>query len=635
MKRLLTTLLCSLFWLIPAFGEINMAVGSKVTLVPDDADASSYFRQLDVNDNVCAIIKVVPDNSLSGRLVLQTRGGLVPVAPPRGESNYREDTGEWWFWVSPKVTNIMFTCDGYTPTDWIGVSLQPGKVYRLNLDVESSYTIVKQFSGAGLSGIKMTISPEEALVSYGATKDQMINSVPVSDGYFDVSLPEGKYFFKIESEFYETHTTEITVGKGMKEVNVSLKPAFGYLNLDSDPTAAEVWIDGKRVGKTPIAQSDRLGKGEHTVLFRKTNYYVVERKVTVKGDGSLQTVPAVTLKPQFGTVVLKCADPRASLVITDPSGKVVFYGTSGSKVNLNSQTTYKLEATRDNYIPQSRAIVGSAIEGATVEIEVDAPVPVFGGLQIATTPSRAEVWIDGEYAGTTLFGQTLLVGNHTVELRKEGYKNQVHTILIRRDETKSLTFELQPVKQAATPAPTTTLKTTQTKPVQISSPDQVLGLSIGIDPVFKKFSGGLMYGVVWDVGGYVKYRDDFKWGRKTNSDVYYNSSTGLEYKASNSSVNGAIWTTGEEYQRRYVFTGGMLLRLSDIFYLYGGAGYGAMNQYWQGMDGSYVKVKDISRQGLSLEAGVIVIFFEDISLSIGVTETARYLDFELGLQLFF
>ncbi|MBP5571138.1 MAG: PEGA domain-containing protein [Bacteroidales bacterium] len=635
MKRLLT-IMSLMLGSIVAFGQISMTVSGKAQLVADDADAVSYFRQTDANDNVCAIIKVTPDNALSSRLVLQTRGGMAPVAPPRGGSNYREDSGEWWFWISPKVTNIMFTCDGYTPTDWIGVSLQPGKVYRLNLDVESSYTIVKQFSGAGLSGIKMTISPEEALVSYGATKDQMINSVPVTDGYFDVSLPEGKYFFKIESEFYETHTTEITVGKGMKEVNVSLKPAFGYLGLSSDPDEAEVWIDGKRVGKTPVARSDRLGKGEHTLLFRKTNYYVVERKVTVKGDGGLQTVPTVTLKPQFGTLVLKCADPKASLVITDPSGKVVFYGTSGSKVNLNSQTTYKLEATRDNYIPQSRAIFGSAIEGATVEIEVDAPVPVYGGLQIATTPSRAEVWLDGEYAGTTLFGQTLLVGNHTVELRKEGYKTQIHSIVIRRDETQSLSFELEATKAAATPA----TKPTQPKPEEKkpkkphTRPDFIVGAVVGYDPVFNKVSLGAMAGVAKQFGGYLKYRSDFVSTADVNWNHEYNSSTGLMYFHDSSEVTSAIWTTGAERQHRWVATGGLLLRVLNGFYLYAGGGYGVMNIFWQDYNGSYIIVKDLSRSGATFEVGGMV-RIGSFGLSVGGATTNGYMDGEIGIQYYF
>lgn len=639
MKRLLT-ILGLLLGSIVAFGQISMTVSSKATLDPEDADAISYFRQTDANDNVCAIIKVTPDNSLSSRLVLLTRGGMAPVTPPRGASNYREDSGEWWFWISPKVTNIMFTCDGYTPTEWIGVSLQPGKVYRLNLNVESSYTIVKQFSGAGLSGIKMTITPEESMVSYGTNKDQMINSVPVVDGYFDASLPEGKYFFKIESEFYETYTTEITISKGMKEVEVALKPSFGYLSIDSDPTGAEVWIDGKRIGKTPIDRSSRLAKGGHTVLLRKEYYYVAERKVSIKGDGGVQTMPKVEMKAQFGTVRLLCDDPDALLTVTDPAGKVVFSGKSGDIATLGSQATYKLEASKPSHLAQSTGIVGSAIEGKEVDVRVDPPVPLFGGIQISSTPTRAEVWIDGEYAGTTLFAQTLLVGEHTAIVRKDGYKDYVIHCSIARDETAAFVCNLEPKEQQ---------KQASSKPVvqqpvenygtpliiiERKRPDFLVGAVVGYDPVFNKTTFGAMAGVGKNIGGYLKFRSDFIGSGDVNPNVYYDSTTGLEYTASSSNVNGAIWSTGAERQHRFVVSGGFMLKIVGGVYLYAGAGYGAMNLYWQGGDGYYVSVRDLSRSGATFELGGMV-RFGSFGVSIGGATTNGYMDGELGIQYYF
>ena len=425
-----------------AFGQISMTVGGKLELIPEDADATSYYRQTDINDNVCAIIKVVPENTLSGTLVLQTKGGMAPVAPPRGESNFRQGSGEWWYWVSPKVTNIMFTCEGYTPTDWLGVSLQPGKAYKLKLDVDSSFTMVKTYSGSSLIGVQMTIKPEVARVAYGISRDQMINFTEVSDGIFDAFIAEGKYYFRVESKFYETWASEITVKKGMKEINVSLTPAFGTIKLNTSPEGAEVFLDGELIGTTPIQKSDMIAGGDHMLLFRKDNYYVANQKISVKSDGSLQTVPTVSLKPQFGNVTLLCDDPQAELIVTDPSGNEVFRGKSGSKTSLNSQLTYKVESSRQSHIPQSRGIVGSTIEGKSVEIQVDAPVPIYGELQISSTPSRAEVWIDGEKAGITIFSKTLLIGEHQVELRKEGYDPLTFSVDIQRDQTTQISKDM-------------------------------------------------------------------------------------------------------------------------------------------------------------------------------------------------
>lgn len=642
MKRRLIIIIL-LLGSISAFGQISMSVSGKAVLQPEDTDAVSYYRQTDANDIACSIIKVSPDNPLSGRLILHTKGGLAPVAPPKGLSNYREDSGEWWFWISPKITNIMFTCDGYTATDWVGVSLQPGKVYRLDLSVESSYQIVKQFTGAGLSGIKMTISPEESRVYYGTSRDQMINFEQVSDGYFDASMPEGKYYFKIESEFYEPYETEITIGKGMKEVDVELVPSFGFLNISSDPDGADVYLDGKRIGVTPIRKTDRVSKGEHSVLFRMPDYYVTERRVTVRGDGTVQQVPMAELKPQFGTVVLLCDDPEAVLTITDPSGKEVFRGWSGESARLNSQAIYKLEASKPSHISQSQGIVGNTIEGKEVEIKVDVPVPIYGGLQISSVPSRAEVYIDGKYAGTTLFAQALLVGAHQVELRKEGYVPQRRMVSIERDQTSSLTFELQSTGAQKTVQQSTVKDVKQAAPVEQTPTRQAhptgmsffAGALAGYDPVVKASSYGAMLGVADKFGGYLKIRGNLT-PFDTDNNTYYMSATGLEYTAEDDSIAGSIWTDSdsEPICSRWIFTGGAMVRMSKAFYLYAGGGYGWLRTYWPRTDGYYIPVRDLSRTGFSMEVGAML-RLGPLALSLGLGDTQGYMDGEVGLVVFF
>ena len=420
-----------------------MSVGSQAVLVPDDADAISYYRQVDVNDQVCAIIKVVPDQSLSGRLIMQTKGGMAPVAPPRGLSNYREESGEWWFWVSPKVTNILFTCEGYTATDWIGVALSPGKVYRLELCVEASYTLVKTSPKLTSSGIKLTVTPPAARVSYGNSGSQIINSKQITDGSFDVILVKGTYFFKIESDYYESYAKEVTIDNGIKELTVNLVPAFGSLRLNTNPQGATVFIDGKEVGTTPIEQTSKISKGKHDILFQKDNYYVSTKEVKIIGDGSLQVIPKVDLKPQFGTVTLFCEDKTADLVITNPAGDEVFRGRDGSSIILNSQSLYKLESVKPSHLSQSTLIHGDEIEGKSLDIHIDSPVPLYGELVISSEPSRASVYFDGTYVGTTLLAKSFLVGEHTIELKKDGYIPLQFTVKILQDQTLNLSHKME------------------------------------------------------------------------------------------------------------------------------------------------------------------------------------------------
>ena len=443
MKRILLVIACITMTFVSAWSQINMSVSSQAVLMPSDADAISYYRQVDVNDQVCAIIKVVPDYALSGRLVMQTKGGMTTVTPPRGESNYREGSGEWWFWVSPKVTNIMFTCDGYTATDWIGVSLQSGKVYRLNLNVDSSVTILQNFTGTGLSGVKMTITPKDATVYYGTGGSYSLGSQTITDGFFDLFLDKGKYNFKVESEYYNSWSGEIEILDDTKEVTVNLQPAFGLIALDSNPQGARVLLDGKPFGVTPIQSSDKISSGKHVLRLEKENYYAWEGSVAIEPTGRLQRLQTVKLTKQFGTATILCDDKDATLIISDPSGKEVARGKSGMKVDLNSLYTYKLEATKSGHASQSRGISGKALEGKEEIISIGAPAPMYGGLALSSTPSRADVYIDGKFVGTTAFGGQILVGKHKVELKKEDYAPEAFEIEIQHNQTLQISKGLK------------------------------------------------------------------------------------------------------------------------------------------------------------------------------------------------
>ncbi len=413
--------------------QINMSVGGRAELDPQDNDARSYYALKDANDLDCAIIKVSLNNPVTNTLVLQTKGGAATV------KSEKQTNGEWWFWVSPVVTNIMFSCEGYTPTSYLGVTLKGKNVYRLKLTVDAAVATVTTFT-LGQSVMKLNVFPPEATVLYGRTQDCDMGSRVLTDGLFEAFLDKGTYYYRIESRFYETLTGKYEVTDDSPEVSVSLKPAFNYLSLDTNPQGAEVYVNGRRIGTTPIPQSDKIRRGtDIRIEFRKEDYYIEPIKIDVAGDGSVQQVPVVKLRPQFGWVTCICDDPDATLTISDAT-KIVATGKSGLRVKLGSGgTTYKLESSKPAHYSQAQGIKGSTIEGKDVEIKVDAPVGIYGGLQISSSPSRARVFIDGvDTKKTTAFSRELLIGQHTIELKLDGYHLDPFTVQIEEGQVVSL-----------------------------------------------------------------------------------------------------------------------------------------------------------------------------------------------------
>ena len=436
-------LFVALFCAWPLMAQVEMSVAGELTPRPDDADAVSYYRQLDANDNVCALIKVKPSNPMGTPLVLQTGGGIAPVPPKPGWSNKQSD-GSWWYWLSPKTRNIFFTAEGYTETAPLGVRLEPGKVYELKLTVGAAAEVIHKYQLKRYA-MKLDITPKSCVVSYGKDASYNMDRVVINDGYFEAVLDQGIYYYKIENEYYETYTGTYRLDAASKEESITMKPAFGYLRVTSEPSGAEVYLDGslQSAGKTPFT-SGMLTRGTHSVLLRVDDYYSSESRYDVLPDGAVQDMPVVRLKPQFGTVTCLCEDAQAELTVSDASGKVMGRGKSGMTLRLNSRGSYKLESARSGHASQSIGIQGgAALEGLTVSVAVGAPVPLYGGLQISSDPRRAEVYIDGVLAGRTTYVGEVLVGEHQVELRMDGYPSVKFSVKVEKDQETLVNRKLE------------------------------------------------------------------------------------------------------------------------------------------------------------------------------------------------
>ena len=75
--------------------------------------------------------------------------------------------------------------------------------------------------------------------------------------------------------------TAVASGSGVNAGSMSAK-----LQLESDPTGADIEVDGSFVGNTP---SDvQVAEGDHTVAVKKTGFKDWERKLKVTGGSSVR-----------------------------------------------------------------------------------------------------------------------------------------------------------------------------------------------------------------------------------------------------------------------------------------------------------------------------------------------------------
>ena len=101
-----------------------------------------------------------------------------------------------------------------------------------------------------------------------------------------ILLPAGAHELELvnaELGYRISRTVEITAGQ---TTNVGLKPPMGTIAVNALPWA-EVWIDGQRVGETPIGNLS-IAIGYHEVLFRHPELGEQRRTVTVGAQGPVR-----------------------------------------------------------------------------------------------------------------------------------------------------------------------------------------------------------------------------------------------------------------------------------------------------------------------------------------------------------
>ncbi|MBO7279020.1 MAG: SUMF1/EgtB/PvdO family nonheme iron enzyme [Bacteroidales bacterium] len=410
-------------WWAPTVGaqSMTMSLEGEVKLQPDDMDATAYFPVKDQNDNLCALIKVSVTNKLKNPLVLET-GGLAV------QQRMERENGEIWFWVPAQVRNLHFSCSEYKAMSPIPVRLQEGKVYRLTLRTDAQVETVMN-AALNFGYLKVQVLPEDAVgafVSVGRTADYELGGDYVQDGVYTQGLDYGTYYYKVESEFYETATGRVQLSGPDDLFTVRLKPTYGYLKITSEPSGARVAIDGKLVGNTPLELDEKYAAGSHRIRLQAENYALMEEMVMVEANAQVQS-HHYRLVPQFGTVTCRSEMADAEIWVDNE-----YKGVGSWTGKVSSRTPHILEARKAGH--KSQSVSFTLQDGETRTITVGAPVPMYGTLVLESTPSLCEIWIDGKKAGTSPKASQLLVGEHKIVLKKDGYEDLSFDVMIAHNQ---------------------------------------------------------------------------------------------------------------------------------------------------------------------------------------------------------
>lgn len=274
-----------------------------------------------------------------------------------------------------------------------------------------------------------------------------------------------------------------------------------FVVIESNPSGADVYLNGEPVGKTPFSSEKPEGRYEWRV---ETNLYQPKAGVfdLVAGEKAMLnvelipnfgTIRVVTRPEEGATILLNGIDmgrtspatldrlPKGTHTITVSSewyettsrqinvvegqteevviemkptfAKVTVPASADEEVFVNGASkgqgtwigrlapgVYAIEKRRPYHESARKQLNLASGDEETVELEVQ---PIFSSVKIQSNPIGAEIYLNGELKGTTpQIVRELLVGEYELTLRKSGYNDLTEAIVVKEGETADYVRDL-------------------------------------------------------------------------------------------------------------------------------------------------------------------------------------------------
>lgn len=171
----------------------------------------------------------------------------------------------------------------------------------LNSDRVVNATLEKIIQNYRLS---INSSPSGAMVYVNnAYRGRAPLSLILEEGFYDVTLTETGY---------EDYSERVMLD-GTKTMNVTLKEEKSTLNINSNPSGADIYVDGNFIGRAPLAYT--TDPGQH-VVEAQLNGYIGQTKTITVNPGSSSTVNFVLEEEKkVADVMIKTSPSNARIFV--------------------------------------------------------------------------------------------------------------------------------------------------------------------------------------------------------------------------------------------------------------------------------------------------------------------------------
>ena len=210
---------------------------------------------------------------------------------------------------------------GSTPLQAINLEAGPTPL-NITLPRYQPQQELLEVTGRGIEQtLSVALAPDWANITAMAKPEDAtvwIDDEPRGSAGEMIEVLSGKHRLSLRAPGYIEATIDLSVVAGVHQVlePVTLVPAAGVLDLQSNPTAANVTVDGEFMGLTPLSLELTPAR-EHRVQVNKVGYS--RKSFNLALDKGAIAKRVVTLDPKLGNIAFELTPSNAELFINGRS----------------------------------------------------------------------------------------------------------------------------------------------------------------------------------------------------------------------------------------------------------------------------------------------------------------------------
>jgi len=388
----------------------------KVTSFTHEANSMlarlNHNVRQDDNDEACALVLV---------RTAETGLGFTANTVKVGDADWKN--GEYWLYVSQNTRSIKVFKQGIETLEYtLEIIPKSRETYLLKLQV------IRPELKVAILPVTIITTPENANLSIDGKK--------VSSQTKTHQLTKGTHNIVLQIPGYERLERSIDINKNNVYFDLILNEVSNAgLMIESEPAGAEVYLDGVKLGQTPI--SAFYPPGTYPVKLIKDGYVTIENETLIVTTP--QTRKKYILEENIGHITIN----------TFETAKVYINGieyANTKNIKLSPQLL-NIRVTMPKADDVEKQLVLKRNDNLNIDLYPDATT---ASIQVAATPFDAEIEITGDagehYTATGMhIFRDIPIGQYTIKVKADAYSTVTKTLTLTANQVLNQNIKLEKI----------------------------------------------------------------------------------------------------------------------------------------------------------------------------------------------